>query len=262
MKIVLYGSCQVTAIAQLLRLNLDINLDINFEVIKNWVYILNKNPLPPSMFICDIFIYQPYNGHIDHKDYHTDTILQMLNDNVKIISIPFMCSYIHWPDYYIDSRNLRTDDLPFGKFPQQSSVLSKYTTLTDMLSDYNTTHYTSEFLENRTNMIFDVIAKVELSCDVKILDFIKQHTNEQLFYSAQHPSNKLLIHVTKQILDIMNIQISIIHTSPELLKDHTVFILPCIQRYFNLHVDQYKLNGNGIVDEKQYLLKYFANINT
>ena len=38
MKIVLYGSCQVKAISELM-----INLDL--EVIKNWVYILNKTPL-------------------------------------------------------------------------------------------------------------------------------------------------------------------------------------------------------------------------
>ena len=259
MKIVLYGSCQVTAISNILNC---INYALDLEVIKNWVYILDKKILPKSMFICDVFIYQPYNGSPEHLEYHTDTILKMLDPKIKKISVPFMCSYIHWPDYFIDDRNIKTELLPFGIFPQQSIILSKYITLDQMLSDYTSDHYTDDFLKLNTNKIFDMIAKVEKQCDIKILDFIKQHLNEELFHSAQHPNNKLLKHVTKQIIDFLDIKVNLPDISKELLKDHTVFILPCVQKYFNLHTKIYKLSGYGLINEKQYLIKYFENINS
>jgi len=268
MKIVLYGSCQVSAISEMIyemtsqnKLDADIQLDIQLEVIKNWVYILDKKSLPPSMFICDIFIYQPYNGSPEHIEYHTDTILPLIK--AKKISIPFMCSYLHWPDNFADVRNKKTKELLFGQFPQQSIILSKYNYLEELMSDYNKDHYTTEQLETHANNLFKIIKKVEDSCDVKILDFIKYCTNEQLFHSAQHPSNKLLIHVVNQILDILNIKIiTPVIIQKELLKDHIVFILPCVQRYFKLNIQQYKLNGYGLVTENEYLVKYFENINS
>lgn len=258
MKIVLYGSCQVSAISHILSLYTE--LDIHLEVIKNWVYILDKKPLPQSMFVCDVFIYQPYNGNPEHIEYHTDTILPLMK--AKIISVPFMCSYLHWPDNFFDIRNKKTPEFKFGKFPQQSIILSKYNYLEELMSDYNKDHYTIEQVDTHANNLFKVIKKVEDCCDIKILDFIKDRTNQQLFHSAQHPSNKLLIHVVNQILDILNLKIiTKIIIEKELLKDHTVFILPCVQRYFKLNIKEYKLIGYGTVTENEYLVKYLHNMN-
>lgn len=259
MKIVLYGSCQVSAISHIL--NLYTELDLQIEVIKNWVYILDKKPLPQSMFICDIFIYQPYNGNPEHIEYHTDTIVSLIKAK-KIISVPFMCNYLHWPDNFVDIRNKKTTELQFGQFPQQSIILSKYNSLKEIMFDYDKDHYTTEQLDIHANNLFKIIKKVEGPCDIKILDFIKDNTNEQLFHSAQHPSNKLLIHVVNQILDILKFKIiTQVIIEKELLKDHIVFILPCVQRYFKLNIQQYKLNGYGLVTENEYLVKYFENIN-
>jgi hypothetical protein len=269
-RVVLYGSCQLNSLYKILK-NYLIDQETDVHVIQNWVYILDKKKLPLNMYNCDIFIYQPYIGSLDNIDYHTDTIIKKLKPNVKIISVPFIASNIYWPDSITDIRNNKTKTkiLPFGKFPQQSCILSKYTNLVGpdgLLDNINTCHYSNQLLEKNINENFNKIYKVEKDCDIKILDFIKQNYKlNTLFHSIQHPTNKLLIHVANQI--ILKLPKCFTFNSnfyfyDELLKDHSVFILDCVQKYLYLDIQEYKLNGLGIVNNVEYTKEYFKYINS
>lgn len=254
MTIVFYGSCQLEAIAKMLKFD----KNIPTLVILNWKYILQKKELPESLYKCDIFIYQPYtNGHIDNKDYFTSTILEKLPKHVKTISIPFIASNIYWPDAFLDNRNdnTKTDQLQFGKFPQQSCILSKYNTSEEVFSKE---HYSPDFLSIHEQNCYAKIANIEKECDIKILDFIKQNIHKHIFHSIQHPNNSILLHSALQIQSLLKVNIVIIDY--ELLKDHTVFILPDVKKHFNINTSYYKLNGNGIVDEKVYVERYIQYI--
>jgi hypothetical protein len=269
--IYLYGSCQLVAIHKLLKDKL--NKDV--IVLENWTFMLNKNQLPESLYNCDVFIYQPFNGDEKYLEYHTDTILKKLNKNVKTISVPFVSCSIYFPDAIIDIRNnkTKTKNLPFGKFPQQSCILSKYKSQIEMMDEYNDNHYDFDFMSNFVQEILFKIHNVEKNCNIKIKDYIKynMYNGIPLFHSIQHPNNNILIHMTKQILEILNLSIGdgmklsikdySFNVQQELLRDHTVMILPCVQKFYNIKVSEYKLNGNGIVNESRYLVDYYNNIN-
>ena len=227
MKISFYGSCQLEAICKVIKLY--VNKDVETELILNWIYILNHESLPESIYNCDIFIYQPYNGA---NEYNTDFILKKIHNKTKLISVPFISTNIYWPDIITDIRNnqTKTKDSPYGLFPQQSCILSKYNTLDEALNNYSSDYYDNEFMKLHINKDFEKMSKVESKCDIKILDFIRNNINERLFHSSQHPANKILLDVTTQILKIINIPIIDIIWPKELLKDH----IPIHQRYQKL----------------------------
>ena len=257
MKVVFYGSCQLHAISKLIK--------IESEVILNWEYILSKKELPKTMYECDVFIYQPYCGSNEHKEYHTDTILKKLSKETKTISVPFMTTNIYWPDSITDIRNNETKSktLLFGKFPQQSCILSKYTTLEEAIDDYESEHYNEDYMKNHAKNCLTKIKNAEENCDIKVFDYINTNISKHypLFHSIQHPCNEILLHAAQQIyrkLEMSDIAVN----RQELLKDHTVFILPCVQQALQIKVKEYKLNGNGIVDQDTYIKEYFLNINS
>jgi hypothetical protein len=260
LKICLYGSCQLVAIHTLLK---DI-VEADYTVLQNWTFMLNDKPLPESLYDCDIFIYQPYSND-KHLKYHTDTILKKLKDGVKTISVPFVACSIYFPDAITDIRNnkTKTKELPFGKFPQQSCILSKYNSLIELIDDYDKEHYDFDFMTLFVEENLHKIYNVEKNCNVKVKDYIKYniYNNISLFHSIQHPSNNVLNHMTRQILEILKVKEYTFIKRPELLKDHTAMILPCVQRFYNLRISEYKLSGNGLVTESKYLVEYYNNIN-
>jgi hypothetical protein len=260
LKICLYGSCQLVAIHTLLK---DI-VEADYTVLQNWTFMLNDKPLPESLYDCDIFIYQPYSND-KHLKYHTDTILKKLKDGVKTISVPFVACSIYFPDAITDIRNnkTKTKELPFGKFPQQSCILSKYNSLIELIDDYDKEHYDFDFMTLFVEENLHKIYNVEKNCNVKVKDYIKYniYNNISLFHSIQHPSNNVLNHMTRQILEILKVKEYTFIKRPELLKDHTAMILPCVQRFYNLRISEYKLSGNGLVTESKYFVEYYNNIN-
>jgi len=239
------------------------NTTFNIKIVINWAYIINKQPLPEDIYDTDVFIYQVYNPIDKNVEYHTDTVLKKLRDTVKTISVPFIAFNGYWPDATVDARNdlTKCGKLQFGQFPQQSCVLSKYVKLDEALSNYSKEHYNKLYVEKHFEGCLNKIATVEKDCDIKIYEFIKRHYKSKLlFHSIQHPTNYLISHVLNQILDILHIPS--IPLTNELLRDHSVLILPCVQIHLGLKDLTYKLYGIGIVDEIAYVRLYFENINS
>lgn len=260
MKITFYGSCQLQAISKLM------NSDSHeFQVILNWVYILGQLPLPEIN--PDIFIYQVYNPIGKNKNYHTNTVIKMLkekNPNVILISVPFLDFNGYWPDHIVDPRNelTKSDALPYGLFPQQSGVLSSYTSFNELLRNYNNQHYPEEYIKKHIQTALNKLEVNEKNCNIKVSQFIKKYyLSKQLFYSIQHPCNEVLYHMTQQINNILNWKTNE-WNFPEKLKDHSVLVLPCIQKVLNFNVQNYKVYGRGMVSEKEYLQLYFKFINS
>ena len=266
MLIVYYGSCQTAAIAKIIRLNLT-KCGIPFTdcIIQNWVHILNKTTLPKEIYDCDYLIYQPYNGSDENVEYHTDKVLKKISYKTKTISIPFISSAMYWPDNVSDARNnkTKTDKLPFGKFPQQSCILSRCRSVDEMHNNLYKEHYDKFYLNNHLKRDLAKMTSGEELCDVKICDYIEAHlaNSVPLFHSIQHPTNDILLEVAKRVLKHFNIELSEI-PSEELLGDHTVLILPYVKIFYNTVRSTYKLYGREYVSEKTYLDEYFNSINS
>ena len=244
LKITFYGSCQIEAISKCFKQHHIV------QMIVNWKYMLKNIPLPESMYDCDIFIYQVYNSNDKYISYHTDTILKKMCTQ-KTISVPFISFKCYWPDAFVDIRNnnTKTDRLPYGRMPQQSSILSKNLPINDE-------HYTPEFINKFCKTFFDTIKKNESNCDINVCDFIKENYKKKvLFYSIQHPCNYVLSHVYHQICDILHIS-ERVEFPYEMLYDHTVLILPCVQKALGLQQTQYKLCGIGLVTQEEYVDLY------
>ena len=248
MKITFYGSCQLEAVSKIFKEYCDCEI----QVIVNWSYMLKEIPLPECIYDSDVFIYQVYNSNDKYKEYSTDTIINKMDKNkVKLISMPFISFRGYWPDAFLDIRNnnTKTNKRPYGMFPQQSSILSNQLPLNDE-------HYTPEYIEKYIENFFNTIEANESKCDIKVCNFIKENYKKKiLFYSIQHPCNDVLLHVYHQIVDILKLH-ETFSFPKEMLYDHTVLILPCVQKVLGIHQTQYKLFGSGVVSQEEYVDLY------
>jgi hypothetical protein len=183
------------------------------------------------------------------------------------ISVPFIASGLYWPDVFSDPRNETTKRvglIDFGKFPQQSSALSKYLSLSEALESYKKEIYTSQFLMTFVQTALEKMKVNEQRCDIQVYEYIlENYQKEILFHSVQHPNNSVLIHVAKQIIKkIPNDLLKFKTPTSELLKDHSVLVLPAVQNFLRVSIQTFKLNGRGLVSADGYVEEYYKWINS
>jgi hypothetical protein len=263
MKVVYYGSCQVRAIERMMH---DV---LPGEVIMNYTHILDKTPLPDSIYDADILIYQTYHPtNESNAEYHTDNMVRKLrtrNPNARAIALPFICFYAYWPDNFKDERNALTitSSLPYGMFPQQSKVLSACTSEAEALTSVAKEHFDAMQVHAGIDNMLQKLKDNDEKCDVKIHDFISGNWQKSLlFFSVYHPKNVVITHVARQVLNILGLKDveETIADLPELLEDHHAMILPCVQQILGISQPAIKMYDGKMVDANEYASLYYANI--
>lgn len=118
-----------------------------------------------------------------------------------------------------------------------------------------------EELENREKYI-----------DVGIVDYIKAYvSDEQLFYSCNHPSEKLIVEYTNRIMEHIGytkaqIQPKDVVINVGILKSEDMPLYPAVIKYFNLkkYDNRYYVNSSiypdMFLDFKQYMKIYIEMI--
>ncbi len=259
--VLLYGTCQCAIIKTILDKYYG-NSIYTFEYISSHLNIKSNMPLDMYKFKkADIFIYQPVHNY---NNYNTDYIIKnYLSPDCKLISAPYLIFFGYNPDNSRTDRNHKTisSKIPAGLVPYSFSKLSQLiesynnNTITasivqDIINRTKASDFLSpDFIEAHTKHNLDELKKREVSCTIKLADFIvSNYKKHKLFHTVDHPTNMVLNEVMKQLCPLLNLNyIDILRDREYLQNPFVSLVYPCVEPYLNL-----KLNYSIIMDSTEY----------
>ena len=217
---VFYGNCQTNVYKSFFETftNFKVISYVNYEMIKS------KEKIPYNILQkANIFIYQ----HINNEEYHPSKFISQLPDNCTIIKIQSLHCKIYFPDS-IQSQSLiehMSQYEPFGVISYGHDKI-----------DIGKNFYEKQELQV-VYETFQTLIEKDAEFDTKIYDFInKNFRNERLFFTIDHPSNKILRIIIYQILDILNIK--------PCKDDHDFWVHEHMNSYIDyIHADIYEFFG-------------------
>ena len=223
-QITIYSTCQGDGICHYLKLYFP---NDNFNIIRNYQLILNKQSQEINNFRnllqnTSIFIYQ----HMQAKwgIYSTDlsinnNILKYLPNNCIKIIIPYVFADWYWGigktllrDFTYNFDKIDNEaDTRFKYFNKEVILYMKYNdklNLDTILKLYDDNKINFNY-EERMEKGINILKIKEETCDIKVSDYIlKNYKKQKLFLTTNHPSNYIIIEMTKQILEKLNINYS------------------------------------------------------
>lgn len=246
MKCLIIGICQLNAIAQILKNNAIFNT-LYDEIIIHVIFQLSElemtnilQNIVPSM---DLILSQPVS-----KNYKNSNIYStfMLKSFIKPGTKHLIITNCYFTGY---------DPLPFQLVQENGDILNHHTTYYPLLSfnsilanDYisasknwcNPKAYTKKIIQNNLQQSLQELEKREdrvfdenYDIDIKIADFIKNNYQDfYLFHTYNHPTNIILIEITKRILTKLKLPIILNNNYTEFLGD--ISLPPCPAVYINL----------------------------
>ena len=220
-QITIYSTCQGESICNYLKLYFP---NDNFNVIRNYQIVLNKNIEDIINFRnllknTSIFIYQhmPIKWGIFSTDLSVENnILNYLQNNCIKISIPYVFADWYWA---IGKTLLRDVTYNFNKIDNDTeNIINYFNKEVILFMKYNDKYNLDTILklydDNKINFNYEermekqlnILKNKEQNCDIKIRDYIlKNYKKQKLFLTSNHPSYHIIIEITKQILEKLNI---------------------------------------------------------
>ena len=203
---IIYANCQNKLLAELLAKSPAFTAEYTVHAFSVHLLLRGKTTLDADLLSqAKLFIYQPV------KDIHgvcsTNYILDRLPADCQRLSFPPLYFTGYFPQFCKNPANKVVKQLhPYGIIPQgdrhiislldQSSSVEE---IADRLADPNF-YQRSELLENVENNLNE-LARRESSLDIKVSDFIRDNYQKyRLFYTHNHPTDKLGIYVVDRIL--------------------------------------------------------------
>ena len=267
--VVIFGNCQTTILSKMVMFNPDFRREhLIIEIPRIYEYdnellaekIANSSELWLNV---DLFIYQAVSKNNRFSEYMaTDNLIKKLRDDCQKICITnmyfngyfFQCTPINRPilpeinkaglflfqDYFVDEeiRKNGTKDID------------------NIIETVNGEGYIdSQIVLNKCNESLAELKKREEKVDVKICDWIEnKYKEEQIFFSANHPTNALLFEYSNRILEYLGYSVNKELSETDLylqfgtLKGEDMPVYPSVIKALNLK--KY---------EKNYYPNRFAN---
>lgn len=216
----LYGNCQTELIAKSLSMTSSIAksyvvvlLPCVFEYnISEWhrnciINMVNDTDFFESI---DLFLYQKVS--LDNKFspiISTDYILPQLRSECKKIELINIYFDGYFPQEILSCQRFGTELHQSGFFPFDDkyiiNLLKENKTEDEIIRIITTDDFIDkESVYNRVKESFDEIKRREEEVDITISDYIEQYyTEEQLFYSRNHPNEKVILEYTNRIVEYL-----------------------------------------------------------
>lgn len=281
---VIYGNCQTRIMEKILNLSQQFSkdyimiatpkmyeLDLKRDCI---LYFLNDNLLWNRI---DLFIYQ--NVKKDNRflpEFATNRVIAKLKSQCKRINIVNIYFEGYFPQYEKQTHNVLNDIQHSGLFPYGDKYLNNFIKKNmDQREVYscvaNINFIPEDELASCIRRSFSLLEEKEENVDVVISDYIKKFfEKEQLFYSPNHPCNKVLIEYVNRILKKLEyereeLDETMVWCECGMLKGQDLPLYPSVIRFLNLkrYEKQYYpnryLTKSMLVDFEEYV-KYYLNI--
>lgn len=242
----IYANCQRDLIKAHLELSSEFMANYEFVSIPYHFKAVQTNFIIPNEIIAKtgLFIYQPIADTYGQQS--TASIISRLPVNCQKISFPYIYFKGYHPQFTkLESNNLQQRFINDGSNLNDTNIISlvkqgyKNEEILRLIRDEN--FYTSEFLQQNLNHTFQELAERESITDIKIVDFIRSHYQQNyLFYIPAHPANLIGLEVTNQILAKLNFNPLTKAHPKEQLATFKIPIYPSVIQHFNLQfVDQH-----------------------
>lgn len=282
--VVIYGNCQTRIMEKIFNLSIRFHndyivigtpkmyeIDSKKECI---LYFLNDDLLWQRI---DLLIYQSVKE--DNRflaEFSTNRIIRKLGQQCNKINIVNLYFEGYFPQYKKQNRDALKDVQHSGLFPYGDKYLDGFLKEnTDKREAYlqvlDENYIPEEDILSCIRNSFFSLEQREQLVDVKISDYIKEFfTEEQLFYSPNHPCNKILIEYVNRILEKLGYEREVFDDATvwcecETLKGQDLPIYPSVlyhlklKHYEKLYYPNRYLTSSMLVDFEGYV-KYYLDI--
>ena len=239
-KLLLFTNCQGHHIhAFLTKINI-FNKYFDIYTIRNYIDMNEdeKNDFDNLLLDIDIFIYQPVR---EQHSNNSKNILIKIPDRVIKISMPYtVCNWL-WLfgielhgtlDYLNDYSNLNKNDIE--------------NLLKNNIINFN--------IIERMNNSLAILKEKESTTDIKTHEYIiNNYKNKRLFFTKNHLSKYLVIHIGKELLKLLEINIEINEDNFNLGIYNTAIFYPITSYIKNI----LNLNYDDGIDADNFYIDYF-----
>ena len=133
-------------------------------------------------------------------------------EQTKIVTIPNIYFDGYFPQYIRNNRNIDTDKHVSGRFPHGDRFIDEIMENSEMNPNVEnildricmTDFLSAEKINDAIESSFEELHRREWICDLKIADYVEENFSEQqLFYSPNHPISNVMIEMTRRILNFI-----------------------------------------------------------
>lgn len=172
-------------------------------VLKQNQYIFKK---------CSLFLTQIISENNGFSKFlSTENICNLLGNTTKVVKIPVLYFDIYFPQTIHQRKEIQElKEVGILSFPYGDCILDDLSTryssgeIVEIVKDEQL--FSKTFLSNFREYRINQLKEKEKECNVIILDYIlENYRKELLFYSKNHPCNKLLIELVRRILELLGI---------------------------------------------------------
>lgn len=265
-KFAVYGNCQADPIAALLLNNEQFKSQFEMVKFPKPVYMLKDEDWPAIHEIVssiDLFIYQQV-GNAFGATLSSDNLVA----NTKAAAICISYPSLFFNAYFPHTNYLRYLPPQVNKFSEyHDMVILESFLLHDNVSEaaeransicLDPNYYSRKDVLQFVSNSVEELKRREDNLDTQVSQFLQEFwQDEQLFFSMNHPSRRVLLEVCKQILTLLNISGKFIPGTYEHLGET---ILP-VYRSISSHLDKKPPIENIKMKGKVVTLKeYIANL--
>jgi hypothetical protein len=171
--------------------------------------ITDNTVIPPQdLNLCDVFVYHnPEWLSFCSEPYLDayDAVLASVSDQAIKIGLPLPQFHPFWPFHTNDPRNADSVKYPYGD-AYVLELMRQGLPPEEVISRYMTLEFSSCLdLDRLLSSTITHMRRNERNSLIKIADYIEQNFRDHdLFTTVNHASNKLLLHMTNEILRILD----------------------------------------------------------
>lgn len=195
---------------------------------------------------CDLCITQIISDDNEFSHFlSTSHVKRLLGNNTQIVKLPVLYFDIYFPQTIHQRKPLETlkkvgilsfpygdcilDELSLRHSPEEIVEIVKFDNL-----------FSRRFLKRFFEERIEKLREKESVCDIKILDYIlANYKKELLFYSKNHPCNKLIVEFVKRILNYLGYMD--FNAKPTLYKEMDLWqeiIYPSVAKEYGLQFEK------------------------
>lgn len=243
---IIYANCQNSLIAEYLGRSQSFNREYTIRRFPVHLLMTKGKTIPDKILRqAKLFIYQPVKA--THGDLSSQALLDKLPTDCQQISFPSLYFTGYFPQYCKNPvAQSINPNYPYGVIPHgDTNIISmldrgkEKAEIIARLSDPD--FYTPESLLSNLNETLSVLEQRETELDVKVSKFIRaNYQHRQLFYTQNHPTDILGMHVVNQILQLLNLPVlgdplAIKDTLRGVLDNFQIPLYPSVIKHLNLN---------------------------
>ncbi|GAA6167808.1 WcbI family polysaccharide biosynthesis putative acetyltransferase [Sessilibacter corallicola] len=258
LKYTILGNCQAAPIAKLLNAQTNMSDTFEYLPLPGAVHTLKKenlNSIINTLNQIDLFIHQNISETYG-KCFSSTALKQHCKKSCQFISIPSLYFTGYFPTFsYLRAIPEANKFSPYHDIDFIEHVLEYNNPVSEYHSKVTNRDYLGKyFVENSAIDSLSKLEKREKNLDIHISDFIEKNwKNEQLFFTINHPSLKVLLTITQKIMKTLELEFIDINWNWEPLKTTVIPTYGYVLKHLNFKKPTKITQSGTTYSLKEYL---------